>query len=205
MRFDLHVHSNISSCSCLALEDIIEQAGRLGLDGVCITDHQSMQAANHVREGVQENGVCLVIGMEYETPDGHFLIFGPFEDIEPGLSARDLLETVRAQKGVAIAAHPFRANNPVQDYVLRENLCHVVESLNGRNTDRENDQVDSWRGKYAFSECCGSDAHTIEEIGNLTTCFDVPIRSRKDLIHALYGGRFVPSAFYSPHQMRRIA
>ncbi len=192
MRFDLHIHSNISACSNLALNEIVTKAGERNLDGVCITDHQSMAARKYLCEGVQSNGVCVLIGMEYATSDGDFLLFGPFENIVPGLSARQLLETVRLNGGAAIAAHPFRADRPVQEYVIRENLCQVVESINGRNTTSENAKMDAWRGHFFFSECSGSDAHSPEEVGRFTTEFDLPIRTRDDLIFALKNGLCTP-------------
>ena len=164
-----------------------------------------MDALRHIDEGIQGNGVCLVIGMEYDTPDGHFLVFGPFEKIPAGLSARELLTTVRSEGGAVIAAHPFRTNKSTQEYVLRENLCNVVEAVNGRNTISENVQIEIWRNKYVFSECCGSDAHSIEELGRATTRFDMPIRSRGDLVFALNNGLFSPNGYFASDPLRQSA
>ena len=43
MLIDMHVHEmRNSSDSFMSLEEIVEQARQIGLDGVCITDHESM-------------------------------------------------------------------------------------------------------------------------------------------------------------------
>ncbi|QTA91152.1 PHP domain-containing protein [Desulfonema magnum] len=192
MLFDLHVHTTISICSQLKIDDILKHAKHRGLDGVCITDHQTMNIRHHIREGIQNDGLCILFGMEYTTDDGDFLIFGPFEDIAEDLSATELLRQVKQLGGAAIAAHPFRKNRAVQEYVIREGLCDIVESVNGRNTDAENHRVDSWRQKYFLTESGGSDAHSLNELGKVRTGFAMPVRSRADLIFALKNGLCYP-------------
>ena len=105
----------------------------LRLDGVCITDHDGMEAARYVREGVQEDGLVVIVGMEYATTDGDFLLFGPIEGLGPGLSAREVLTFVREVGGAAVAAHPFRRNRQVSEFVMRSGLCRIMELVNGRN------------------------------------------------------------------------
>jgi len=188
MIFDLHVHTDISDCSVLTLEDILNNAGLQGLDGVCITDHGSMDVRNRLQEGVQPNGLCVLFGSEYETPDGDFLVFGPFEELEPGLPAARLLATVVQQGGAAVAAHPFRGERPVSQWLVEEGLCRIVETVNGRNTPEENLKVRHWRTKYRFAECGGSDAHSLGELGRAATRFSVPVRTRPELVRALSTG-----------------
>ncbi|MDM8549992.1 PHP domain-containing protein [Desulfobacterales bacterium HSG2] len=194
MLFDIHVHTTISSCSQLKIDAILKHAKNRGLDGVCITDHQTMEIRRYLSEGIQGNGLCVLFGMEYSTPDGDFLLFGPFEDIPPDLNAVQMFEVVARRGGAAIAAHPFRTKRPVREYVIREGFCHVVESFNGRNTDAENLRVDSWRQKYVFAESGGSDAHTLEELGRVRTGFAIPVRSRADIVFALRNGLCYPDS-----------
>ncbi len=192
MIFDLHVHTTFSNCSDLRIEDILEVAFIKGLDGVCITDHDTMSAGKYLKEGVQENGLCVIFGMEYTTHDGDFLIFGPFEDLPKGMDARSLLTKVNQLNGVAIAAHPFRKERPVKEYVIQEHLCDAIEAINGRNTDIENLQVKNWCKKYSLNQVGGSDAHTHEELGSIITRFTQPITSRVDFIHAVKRGLCYP-------------
>ena len=193
MVFDLHVHSVFSPCSRLKTEDILIHAKKRGLSGVCITDHHSMSAAQDIREGMQENGLCVIFGMEYSTSAGDFLLFGPFEEIDPGLTAQNLLRHVHATGGAAIAAHPFRTARPVSEDVVCDGFCHIVESVNGRNTACENRQAEDWFSRYSLVGCGGSDAHSLDELGRAGTFFSCQIRTRADLICALKKGLCKPA------------
>ena len=188
MRFDLHVHTAISPCSDLQIDDILGHARARGLDGVCITDHNSMEIKRYLKEGLQEDGLCVLFGMEYSTPDGDFLLFSPFEDIASDLPTSQLLKLVEQSGGAAVAAHPFRNGRSVREDIISEGLCRIVESINGRNAESENASVENWRGRFMLSECGGSDAHSLHELGKVVTRFDAQIRSREDLISALGKG-----------------
>jgi predicted metal-dependent phosphoesterase TrpH len=185
MIFDMHTHTNLSSCSTLDVHDMIDEAGKLDLDGVCITDHQTMDVRHQIKEGPQSNGLIVIVGMEYDTPDGDFLIFGPYEEIPPGMGGEALLNHVKTTGGVAVAAHPFRKGRMLNETLVQNRLCHVAEGINGRNSDIENLKFDRLRKRYGLTEIGGSDAHTLTELGRAVTRFSAPIRSRKDLIYAL--------------------
>jgi len=192
MLFDLHVHSSISPCSRLSFKDILANARARGLDGVCITDHDTMSARHELREGLQPDGLCVIIGMEYATPQGDFLLFGPFEALEPGLPAARLLPLVHASGGVAVAAHPFRAGRATDEAVVSLGLCRSVERINGRNSRNQNERVDGWLHRYGLFACGGSDAHSLEELGRVATHLGQPVRSRADLVQALRKGLCSP-------------
>lgn len=192
MLFDIHTHTALSPCSAIPVKDMVSGAKNRGLDGICITDHDTMRVNRHLTEGVQENGIVVIFGMEYETPEGDFLIFGPFEDIDIGLDAPTLLTRVIRQGGVAVAAHPFRPARPVADHLLHTGLIRVVESFNGRNRDIDNLKVQKWRKTFSFNEVGGSDAHTLEELGAYTTRLTIPVHSRQEFIHALTHGYSAP-------------
>jgi predicted metal-dependent phosphoesterase TrpH len=169
----------------LDLQEAIVCAKERGLDGICITDHHTMDVRHSVSEGIQENGLCVIVGMEYTTSQGDFLLFGPFETLPSRLPADLLLHAVAQQGGIAVAAHPFRAQRPVDERLIHDGLCGVIESINGRNTPLENLAVDTWRRSYDLTECGGSDAHSLDEVGRFATRFLAPVRTRNDLIRNL--------------------
>lgn len=193
MLLDLHVHSSISPCSTLSLDHIVTHARAHGLDGVCITDHDSMASRLLLREGMQDNGLLVLVGMEYTTAQGDFLLFGPFEDLAPGLCARELLTLVHDAGGAAVAAHPCRSNRPTAMELAAQGLVHAVETLNGRNSEEENRLAQAWPGRFKLSAVGGSDAHTLPELGRSPTRFFTRIKSRADLVRALRKGRCEPA------------
>ncbi|WPD23172.1 MAG: PHP domain-containing protein [Candidatus Electrothrix scaldis] len=194
MKFDLHVHTTLSSCSQLTLEQVLNNAQAKGLDGVCITDHDTMGAVGLLKEGMQENGLCVLVGMEYATKGGDLLLFGPFERLPIGLPAEAVLATVRKAGGIAIAAHPCRPGRSTDISLLEKGLCQIIEGVNGRNTPEANQEVRHWPERYQVGAVGGSDAHTLDELGKVPTQFTVPIQSRADLIRVLREGRYHPVA-----------
>ncbi|WP_075353741.1 PHP domain-containing protein [Desulfovibrio sp. DV] len=189
MLFDIHVHSDISPCSHLALSDILNHSRRRGLDGVCITDHGTMAVGSRVREGMQADGLCVIVGMEYTTPQGDFLVFGPFEHLPPGLAAQDLLALVDLGAGAAVAAHPFRPGRTVVESVLTSNACRLVEAVNGRNPAAANEQALALVRRRKVVGLGGSDAHSLDELGRMATRLHTPVHCRQDFIAALRQGR----------------
>lgn len=196
MKFDIHIHTRFSPCSNQGITEIIEQAGHVGLDGICITDHNTMEAVNYIHEGLQENGLCVICGIEYDTSQGDFLVFLPDQceicDSNIRFNAEKLLYYVYKQGGVAVAAHPFRKDRSVPEYLVREGKCSIVEAINGRNSDYENSLVNGWMDKYRLRACGGSDAHDLYEIGSVYTEFDTSITSRDEFIIALRNGYYYP-------------
>lgn len=190
MQFDLHVHTTISACSHLTVEEIISHAASKGLDGICITDHDSMAINRVLREGWLDNGPCVIFGMEYATAQGDFLVFGPFENLRPGMSGPELLRHVSAAEGAAVAAHPCRQGRSTSETVVRQGLCDIMETVNGRNSHAENQAAVSLGQRYGVKQIGGSDAHTLAELGRVKTRFHQPIHCRRDLIKALRAGSF---------------
>lgn len=191
MRFDLHVHTDISPCSNLALETILTRAQGLGLDGICLTDHDTMDVLSSVREGLQENGLVVIVGMEYATDEGDYLIFGPFENIRPGMSAYELIPQVHEAGGAIIGAHPYRLKRPADTGMFSSDLCPIVEVANG--PQMENSQALAMAQKRNLAMSAGSDAHTLEELGRYPTRILNRIRTRDDLVGALRAGNFRPT------------
>ncbi len=190
MKFDIHVHTNLSPCSQIPLTDLLAEAPFKGVQGICITDHDTMDVRKKIKEGVQSNGLCVLFGQEYSTQEGDFLLFGPFEQLIPGLSANLLLQYVGNSGGVAIAAHPFRKGRSVSEHLIKKQLCTIVEGVNGRNSQQENEAVLSWQVDYGLKPVGGSDAHTLDEVGSVSTHFTTPITDRADFIRALKRGDF---------------
>ncbi|MEZ7195766.1 PHP domain-containing protein [Pseudodesulfovibrio karagichevae] len=194
MLIDLHVHSTCSPCSILKPSEILANARSLGLDAVCITDHDTMSILTQCREGFQPDGLLVIVGMEYTTDQGDYLIFGDVRSIPHGLSAEVLLPAVRELGGAAISAHPCRTWRPADPLIFEQGLCTIAEAENGRNTDAENGLAQSLIADRNMTAVAGSDAHSLSELGRCPTRFTVPVNSTRDLIEALNQGRCRPRA-----------
>lgn len=194
MLIDMHVHTNYSPCSIIDIPQLFLTCRIIGIDGVCITDHDTLASKAEIEKLKSKVDIFVLVGMEYTTTQGDFLIFGDIDDIPIGLSARDLLKYINKVKGLIIPAHPFRKSRPVDVNVL--SYFDIVEIFNGRNTNYENEICKNWISKNGkvIKGIGGSDAHTINEIGSVVTNFKKNIYSFEDLIRELNDNNF------SPHQ-----
>ena len=52
LKIDLHVHTSFSKCALLSPDTLAHHAARRGLDGVAVTDHNTMQGVRAVGKGV---------------------------------------------------------------------------------------------------------------------------------------------------------
>jgi predicted metal-dependent phosphoesterase TrpH len=190
MLIDMHIHTRFSSCSEMRLRDAMDQAHALGVDGLCVTDHHSRGAARLIQEGPQENGLVVLVGQEYATAQGDFLLFGPLPELAPLLSAPQLLHMVDEAGGVAIGAHPFRRGRSLDPKLFETGHLHFIEGINGRNHAEENELAMQWGLDHGLGLLGGSDAHRASELGAVLTEFKQTIRNQDDLVEALKSGAF---------------
>lgn len=192
MLIDIHVHSDNSQCSVMPVTEILARARSLGLDGVCITDHDTTDVLAQIDEGFQPDGLLVLVGMEYSTPQGDFLIYGDIESLPSGMGAEDLFIAVEVMGGAVVAAHPFRGWRPSDISILSRSGCTAVEVVNGRNNDVEDELAEELARKIGKHRTSGSDAHDFDELGRFPTLFTTEIASRADLVNALKNGQCKP-------------
>ena len=133
MIIDMHMHEmRYSGDSFLRLENMVEIAKRRGLDGICITDHDSMGLKEFAAEYSEKTEFPIFVGIEFYSLQGDIVAFGIEDYPKERIPAQEFVDLVQAQGGMCFSAHPFRNNNRG----LEENLALVrgldgVEVLNG--------------------------------------------------------------------------
>jgi len=192
MLIDMHIHTHFSPCSIIKIPQLLQRAKKVGIDGICITDHNSIASKSVLEKIADYSGLFVIVGVEYTTSYGDFLVYGPVDYIPEKMDAKNLFKWVQKEGGVTIAAHPFRKDRPVDPDVLH--LAKIIESVNGRNNPAENALCKNWIKKHGneVKEIGGSDAHTVEEIGQVVTVFKRNIYTMDDLIIELLGGNYSP-------------
>jgi predicted metal-dependent phosphoesterase TrpH len=190
MIIDMHIHTRFSACSIIRIARLIEKARKAGLDGICITDHDTADSLSVFKNISSDQGICIIIGMEYTTRKGDFLVFGPVEYIPKDMSAEDLIKWSKKEGAAAIPAHPFRKARPADLDILRKS--EIIEGINGRNHPRENSLCSKWLKEQGNGkkEIGGSDAHTLDEVGRIVTVFNKNIYTVEDLLKELTAGEY---------------
>jgi len=204
---DLHVHSSPASpCSSAPVEALIVEAKRIGLDGICLTDHNYTWSPDHVEELREKHGFLILRGNEIITDQGDMLVFGLDKDTRGIVALQELKEEVRRAGGYIIVPHPFRGfltfgvgqlgltpekamERPLFKWV------DAIEVLNSKVTEKENAFAAKVAKGLGLPATGGSDAHEVSEVGIYGTQFSSVIHDEQDLIEALKNGDFSPVAY----------
>ena len=208
MLIDLHTHSYPhSDDSFMSVDELIEGSKSLGLDGICLTDHDAFWTDEQIRDLSSKHEFLVIPGCEINTEAGHVLVFG-LSQYEFGMHKPEFLRaSVDQVDGVMIAAHPYRRRfleEPAERPGVREEMlerasgdgffrmCRGIEALNGRGLAIQNQFSLELGGRLSTSMTAGSDAHKVEQIGTVATEFQRPVSCLEDLIRELREGRYQP-------------
>ena len=206
MLIDLHCHSYPKSDdSFMGVDDLIEAARAEGLDGICLTEHDSFWSQEEVNALSRRHEFLVLPGSEINTDTGHVLVFG-LQQYVFGLHKLPFLRAAaESEGGVVIAAHPYRrrfleepARNPDARSEMLERaeddelfrICDAIEGFNGRGTPKENSFSQELGERLGARMTGGSDAHREDQFGTAATKFQCTITDLGDLIRELKEGRF---------------
>jgi len=203
MRIDLHIHTApLSACSYLEPHELVQEARRLKLDGICLTEHQVLWDPAEVNKLALEGGIAIFRGNEFTTNQGDILVFGFYEEIKELMIIQELRAKVQKAGGYMIAAHPFRGfktfgisqlQMTVEQAARRKVFEYVdaVEVGNGKLSHEENDMARKVAEKLGLPGTGGSDAHRVDEIATRVTVFEKDIRNEEELLVEFHAGRFM--------------
>ncbi len=164
MRFDLHVHSNCSDGRD-DVRTILEAAAGRGLNGLSITDHDTLKGSRSAMQVIREDRLDLILipGAEVTTSEGHLLVLG-IEDLPPrGRSPEETAELAREQGGIAIVPHPY---HPFRHAIGRIPDCDAVEVYNSKHLfGIANARARMGARKRHLPMVAGSDSHFAATVG----------------------------------------
>ncbi len=201
MLIDMHVHEKTySSDSLMSLEEIIEQGKQLGLDAVCITDHDSNGLKEAACQISREKNFRVFVGAEILTLDGDVLVFG-IDHIDRFLTgemhAHELVSIITRLGGAAISAHPYRQNGRGMGDIMGDKIRRIVnlsgiEGFNGSTPFHLNVKACQVAMEMKLPIFGSSDAHHLEKLGKYATLFPDGIRDEKDFVEAILEGNVEP-------------
>ena len=213
--FDLHIHTTKGSAdSSLTPEDLILEAERLGLRGLCITEHAGPWDRHEFAAFAGLHNVVLIRAMEADTDMGHILAFG-VDQYQSGFHhAEELSKAAHSAGGFVVSAHPFRGvlgqHHRTRPYLYPDpkepiptkpeealkhrvfELADAVEVANGGTSDDENRFAVDVAHKLGLPVTGGSDAHSTHGLGRFVTEFSDEIFDEAQFLNALHRGDFRP-------------
>jgi predicted metal-dependent phosphoesterase TrpH len=134
MKYDLHIHTIYGTHgafkfdSVIKPKDAVRMAIQKGLDGIAITDHDTMKAVKECRS-YANNKLEIISGCEIASMQGHILAYGIDEWKEEKKDAFEVIEKIHELGGIAVAPHPFKTG------VLKKGLQDFAGS-SGSSTAR---------------------------------------------------------------------
>jgi PHP domain len=108
-RAEVHAHT-LASDGMVSAEELVDAAAAIGLNVVCVTDHDTMTDLGRATELGASLGVEVVRGEEVTTsfPPGIHIV-GLFleHQVRMHMSVEDTVEAIHDAGGLAVIAHPF--------------------------------------------------------------------------------------------------
>lgn len=187
LKIDFHVHTCYSKDSTITLEQVVCFAKKRGLDGVAITDHNTVEGALKLKT----KEILVIPGIEVSTLQGHVLGINVTTPIPAKLSMEQTIHKIHEAGGVAIAAHPTAF---YKSPASRKVTCYdAVEVMNAASFPFP--VLTHYSKKFAeklnLPQTGGSDSHYAPEIGSAYTV----VESEKDvneIAKAIIRGATIP-------------
>ena len=210
MLIDVHVHSHHSPGCTLEPRAVVRRAREVGLDGIVLTDTNTLDGLEEVRAAGREEGLLALCGVELVTDHGHYLCYFPDPAQVPAppqmfghtpWPVREVLERVRAMGGAVVAAHPYdkSVERPSGDYIFTLEGIAALEGLNARRRGPANDLAIEAADHMNLPCVGGSGAlPTLDDIGKAATLFREPVASEADLVRQLKSGQVFCASIGAP-------
>lgn len=198
-KIDMHIHTLLGGDSAIRPEEVVAQARRVGLDGVCITEHHSYDLSQPFERIARQEGFPIFRGLEYRAAEGHLLIYGVRAgkgDFPPGLPMQTVIGWVERRGGVGVPAHPYQpgmVGSALGDRVLQLKGLVAIETLNGSLPPEMNRLAETAARQLGVAGIGGSDAHGIQALGKACTCFPAAIADEGELVASLRAGDYFTS------------
>lgn len=171
------------------MEAILDAAVAKKLDGIAVTDHDTIEGSFLAEKIVQKRKLDLLVipGVEVSTADGHLLALGTRELPPRGRSPEETIEFVHQRGGIAIVSHPYHL---FRHAMYRIPPCDAVEVYNSKYIFGI---ANSWARRKAvmlgLPMVAGSDAHMAKTVGLGVTVVEVQGESVSDVLEAIRAGR----------------
>jgi hypothetical protein len=191
LKIDLHIHTQYSEDCRTPLSEVIQHAKNRGLNGVAITDHDTVRGALKL---ARSKDFLVIPGIEVSSLQGHILGLNITESIPPKLHISETVERIRRLGGIAVIAHP--------SVVIKTGLgaritsASDIDAVEVINASAFPFFISTYLGRrlakrLALPQTAGSDAHHSTEIGSAYAVIDAD-SNVDDIVDAIRKGKITP-------------
>lgn len=193
-RADLHIHS-LASDGVSSVAEILGAAEAAGLDVICITDHDRIEAATAAQAfaRAQDSEVEVIVGEEISSRSGHVVALFIEQRIRPWQSMRATVAQIHDQGGLAIIAHPLvpyplcASGRTIKRLLADDDPRHHPDGMEAFNPTTArmvwSRKAPEFAAEVGLAALASSDAHRAADVGSSFTTF--PGRTADDLRAAI--------------------
>lgn len=184
------MHTCYSHDAVITPKQLITYSKKQGLDGVAITDHDTIQGA---LELINSKELIIIPGIEVSTPQGHVLALNVTETIPPKLNIWETVEKTHELGGIAVVAHPSVMLKGLRTSMHKDLNFDAVEVINSAAFPFFLFTYLNRRmaANLNLPQTAGSDAHYALEIGFAYTLVDTDA-DVDEIVEAIRKGVTVP-------------
>lgn len=194
LKIDLHVHTCYSDDATSSLEEVIFYAKKKGLDGIAITDHDTLKGARKASKLASKKEFIVIPGIEVTTFQGHVLGLNVSEFIPQDLSLVETVEKIHEAAGIAIAAHPIVfIKSQIKQQIASASDLDGIEVINSSAFPffLSTRLSQALAERLKLPQTAGSDAHLASEIGTAYTMIKAD-SDINEIIEAIRNGAVTP-------------
>ncbi len=175
MIIDMHVHTDRSKCSNMGFKSLENAALKAGLDGVVITDHNTVDGYDAAKKVVKK--IELFPGIELKTDKGEMIVIYPPDGLRKNMELSKAVDMVREYGSIIIAPHPFDFFRAGLGEHVSEVKPDAMEVFNARAPfPFLNRRAEAYARAHKILAVSGSDAHFPEEVGKTAVEFSGDLR-----------------------------
>ncbi len=189
LKIDLHVHTCYSCDATTTLRDVVVYSKKRGLNGIAITDHNTLDGALKL---AQKKELIVIPGVEIDTLQGHIIALNTTTPIPPKLSPHETIQRIHEAGGIAVAPHLTAITKaglrrqPISNF----DAIEVINSMAfpfffSSHLSRK------LAIRYSLPQTAGSDSHLPQAIGRAYTIIDADPEVN-DVIRAIKMGATIP-------------
>jgi len=190
LKADFHIHTAYSMDCNTSLEEIISRCLETEINCIAIADHGRIDGALKLQSLAP---FPVIIAEEILTPHGEIMGMFLKEGIPTSISIEQAISHIKAQGALVCLPHPFdtlrglRLDNQRLEKLVEQ--IDIIEVFNARSPLlRSSTKARAFARKYGILGTAGSDAHSLNEIGN--TYIEMPeFNGRDDFFQALRKGK----------------
>ncbi|MFW9922061.1 MAG: PHP-associated domain-containing protein [Candidatus Thorarchaeota archaeon] len=188
---DTHIHTNLSPCASITLEETLN--GLIDrVDAIIVTDHDLVQnIPKNFLDSIKSKYEINILqpALEISTAQGHILGYGISSAPSFYLDAKEVIEIIHNEGGIAVAAHPFALLG--LDELIFSLEIDAIE-INGSRSSRINQMAKEAAEVIGLPLIGGSDSHTSYHVGTCVTKFQKEIKTMSDFIEEVKKGNCQP-------------